>query len=163
MVADCLYRAVGAPALPGSAGAGLSGSCLSGCSRGGSATPAPETPGDDVPWVRFLSMAGAWQNNQDRSGSAGSTGRLPALLGRFCTSWCSEPRAHHFPGHRPGAQVAELLHTWAMQWVPGSAPFLGCWVPRGDHARCRVRMGRVCPRQSQRWARHPRPGGSGGT
>lgn len=87
----------------------------------------PRVPGDDVPWVGLPSVAGARQNSQDQSGSTGSTRRLPALLGRFRTSRCGEPRVHRFPGHRPGAQVAELLHAWAMQWVPGSAPFLGPW------------------------------------
>lgn len=131
MGAGCFYRAVGAPvpASPGSTGAGLSGSWFSGCSRGGSVAPAPEMMCRGS--GSHPSMAGTRQNSQDQSGSAGSTGCLPALLGRFCTSRRGEPCAHRFPGHRLGARAADLLHTWVMQWVLGSAPFLGCWAPGG--------------------------------
>lgn len=87
----------------------------------------PRDPGDDVSWVGLLFVAGARQNSQDQSGSAGSTGCLPALPGRFCISRHSQPHAHRSPGHRPGSREAELLHTWVL----GSASFLGCWTPRG--------------------------------
>jgi len=110
----------------------------------------PRDPGGgDVPWVGLPSVADARQNSRDQSGSGGSTGCLPALLGRFRARRHGEPGAQRFPGHRPGGRAAGAT------LVPGSAPILGCWAPGGVRAQHRVRVGGVCPRQSQHWAQHP--------